>query len=292
MDGMNWDDMKLLLAVHRAGSVSAAAKRLGVSHTTISRRLLGLERDLDARLFRRTARGLEATSIAREIAGDAERMERVASDIERAAARDEGELRGCVRLTATEALASRLLAPRLAPFTAAHPHIAVEITTDLRPLSLARQEAHVAVRLLSPDEPTSVGVRVGDVAYAPYATQSLAERAARGEDIRLVGYSEPLAGPETAWLAARYGSTTFALRSNSTASLVAAACASIGIAMLPLFVGDAEAALVRLADPSEVPSSELWVIAHRDAKATARVAALRRFVIDLLRSARRVLSGG
>jgi DNA-binding transcriptional LysR family regulator len=108
----------------------------------------------------------------------------------------------------------------------------------------------------------------------------------------LLGYTEGLAGPETAWLTRRYPSARFAFRSNSTQALVAAVAEGLGIAMLPAFVGDAEPTVRRLETPTPVPASELWVIAHRDAMKTARVQAVRGFLIELLRAERPRLEPG
>jgi molybdate transport repressor ModE-like protein len=280
---MNWDDVRLLLVVQRSGSIVAAAKKLGISHTTVGRRLAALQEALGVRLFDRTPAGLRPTRAAAELARDAERMEVAAASIELRLAGEDARLEGVVRVTATEALGSRFVARQLALFSESHPLICVELISEARSLSLARREADVAIRLVAPDESTSIGTRVGIIAYAPYASESYLERRAGADRERLVTYDEAIGGEETKWLTDHYASARVVFRSNSTHALLTMVLTGAGIGMLPCFLGDAEPTLRRLAMPAAIPPSPLWVVVHREGKRTARVAALRRFLIAAIR---------
>ena len=286
---MNWDDARVVLAFSRAGNASAAARTLGVSHTTVVRRLQALQADLQKRLVDKTPEGPRLTPAGRELARLAEDMEATAATIERRLLGGETRLEGTVRVTTTEALGSRFLTPHLVEFQRAHPAVEVELVSDTRPLSLARREADVAVRLLRPVEPSSIRKRVGEIGYAAYAAPAYLKAAP--ERPRLVGYDDRLAGPETQRLVASYPDGRFVFRSGSTAALVAAAVAAAGIAMIPCFLGDAEPVLRRLPVPRAVPPSEIWLAIHRDLRRSARTAALFDFLTDLFHAHATALRG-
>jgi DNA-binding transcriptional LysR family regulator len=289
---VNWDDFRFLLALRRSGSLVRAASQLGVSHTTAGRRVASLEAALGTRLVNHTRAGLHLTPAALEMAERVQAMEDIALGIERSITGEDTRLAGRVRVTATEALGGAFLTPHLVDFRRRHPEIEVELISETRILSLARREAEVAVRLLRPMEPTSVGRRVGVVAFAPYAALDYRRRRRSGRSsVELVGYDATLAGPETDWLSAKYPGAAFAFRSNSTRALVSAAVAGMGIAMLPCFLGDAEPSLTRLAAADEAPPYDVWLVVHRDVRRTARVAKLVEHLGDVFRKHGRQLRG-
>jgi DNA-binding transcriptional LysR family regulator len=287
---MNWDDLRVVLALDRAGAVSAAARALGMDRTTTSRRLKALEVALGTRLVTRGSGGMRPSAAAHAIAARAAEMEASALAIGRELAGKEGSVTGTVRVTATEALGTRLLAPALATLCARHPGLTAEVDVEARAVSLARGEADLAVRLLPPVEPTSSGRRIGSVAYGAYVARGAA-RDARPGRVGLLLWSGPIPGSETEWLIRRYPEAPVRLRTNSTAALLLAAVEGAGIAVLPCFVGDSERLLVRLDAPGELPSSGLWVIAHRDLRRSARVATVREEVERVLRASRPALEG-
>lgn len=285
---MNWDDARYLLAVRRARNVSAAASALGVSHTTVARRIAALARELDLRLIERTPEGPRLTPAGVELAALAEPMEAAADSMHRHVAAGERRLRGVVRITTTEALGARLLAPRLPELAARHPGLGVELLPDPRAFSLARREADLAVRLVRPRERSTAGRRVGRLAYAAYASRRyLASRPATD---RILAYGPPVTGAEVGWLERRFPGTV-ALRTASTVALAAAATAGGGVAALPCFVGDAEPNLVRLPAPDEPAPSEVWLVVHRDLRRSAPVAAVSTFVAEALARAAPALEG-
>jgi DNA-binding transcriptional LysR family regulator len=286
---MNWDDARVLLAVYRSRNVTAAAAALGVSHTTVARRIAALQRDLDVRLLARTPEGLRLTEAGVELARLAEAMEAGADAMCRRVAGAERRLRGTVRLTTTEGIGARLLAPRLPDLAARHPGLVVELLPDPRSLSLARREADLAVRLVRPHERATAGRRLGSFAYAAYASRAYLAGPRAPE--RLLAYGPPVARGEEAWLQRRFPGAVTALRSASTVALAAAVVAGGGIGVLPCFVGDAEGELVRLSGPEELPASELWLVVHRDLRRSAPVAAVADFVVEVLARQAPLLDG-
>jgi len=286
---MNWDDARILLAVHRARNLSDAARRLRISHTTVARRLAALSRALDVRLVERAPDGFRLTTDGAALARVAEPMEAAADAMLRQLAGVEQRLVGRVRVTSTEAVGARILAPRLAELAGRHPGLTVELVLDPRALSLSRREADVAVRLVRSRERATVGRRVATMAYAPYAS----ERYLAGPRVpeRVLVYDAPVAGGEVAWLLRRFSGAQIALRSASTLALATAALAGCGIAVLPCFVGDGERGLVRLAPPGELAPSEVWLVIHRDLRRSARTAKVAEHIAETLRLARDELAG-
>lgn len=287
---MRWDDARILLALRRSRNVSEAARSLGVSHTTVARRLEALQRSLEVRLIDRTPEGPRLTAEGAELARLAEPMESAANAMVRRLAGSEQRLVGRVRVTTTEALGARLLATGLAGLAAQHPGLTVELVLDPRPLSLARREADIAVRLVRPKESATVGRRVAHVAYATYASPRYL-RGPRSPE-RLLVYDAPVAGEETEWLLRRYPGAQLAFRTASTLALAAAASGGGGVALLPCFVGDAERGLTRLSPPGEVEPSEVWLVLHRDLRRSARTVAVAEHLADTLGRAGAVLTGG
>lgn len=286
---MRWDDARILLALRCSRNASEAARALGISHTTVTRRLRALQESLEVRLLDRTPEGPRLTPEGAELARLAEPMESAADTMLRALAGAEHRLSGRVRVTATEALGARVLAPGLAALAGRHPGLTVELAPDPRALSLARREADIAVRLVRPVEKSTVGRRVARVAYAAYASPAYL-RAPRSPE-RLLVYGEPVAGEETEWLLNRYPAAQVALRSASTLALASAAAAGGGVTLLPCFVGDAERGLRRLSAPGEVAPSDVWLVVHRDLRRSARTSAVAGQIAESLARAAPMLAG-
>lgn len=289
MHVMNWDDARFLLAVRRARNLADAARGLGVSHTTVARRLVALERALEVRLIDRTPDGPRLTAEGAALARLAEPMESAADAMMRSLAGADRRLVGRVRVTSTEALGARVLAPRLAELAARHPGLTVELVPDPRTLSLARREADVAVRLVRPRERATLGRRVAHVAYAAYASPRYLAGPRSPE--RVLIYDAPVADHEVGWLLRRFPGAQIAVRTASTLALCAAAVAGGGAAVLPCFVGDTEPGLVRLGPPGDLPVSEVWLVIHRDLRRSARASTVADHIASVLARARPELEG-
>src|SRR5215471_3022572 len=141
-----WDDVRFFLAVARTGSLSAAARSLGVGHVTVGRRVAVLEKRLGVTLLNHTPDGFATTSAGEAILRQCAAMENAALDLERIAAGRDALVRGSVRVTTTEALAYQLVAPAIAPLRQAHPELQIDLVAGVRSLDIARREADLAVR--------------------------------------------------------------------------------------------------------------------------------------------------
>ena len=287
---MNWDDLRVFLAVARTGRISAAAKRLAVEHTTVSRRLNGLEEELGVPLFYRTATGYLLTPHGANMLTSAEAMERAAIAVAARAREDSGSVAGCVRVAVAPEFASHWIAPKLAGFRATHSQIKLQILVGTRQRDLSRGEAELAVQSPRPPQQGLLGVRIARATLALYVSKTLLEdRRLRVNSIDALGglpllvYTSPFQMlQEAKWFESILASASIALETNSTHALLAAARASIGVAVLPRFVAQRHDDLVAVSD--NVADHDVWLITHpefrRDPKVRATADFLKRIAAE------------
>ena len=278
----DWNDLRLVLGVARAGGLSGAAKALGLDHSTVFRRLLALEGKLGQPLFERLPQGRYApTQAGQRVAAAAERMEDEALGAARDVAGRDGTLTGRLRVTASETLAYRVLPRHIAAFRRAHPGVLVEMSVDHRVLNLSRREADVALRPVRPREGDLWGRKLADLAWGIYgATDEVAQAgtlasAAGLAGRAMIGWEESASGYLAAdWLTESAPGATVVYRTNSLIHQMVSARAGIGLAVLPCYLGDGAPGLTR-ALPGVIPDlrSELWMVTHTDLRRTARVRA-------------------
>jgi DNA-binding transcriptional LysR family regulator len=293
---LDWGNLRFFLELARTGSLSRAARRLGVDRNTVARRVAALEEDLGLSLFERGPQGWIRTAAGEELSELASRIEADVLALARHAdARDRSALVGTVRLTTATHLAAHLFTPAVPELRARHPGLVLEIAADQRTFDLGRREADLAVRLGRPRDAGLVTRKLSPVAYRFYAAPG-SDAARRGEvDLAadpFVAFDDSLAtSPQERWMADVAPGHRVVFRSNSTASLAAAARAGVGVALLPCFVAERDPALVRLGGPEPV-EHELWLLVHGDLRRAPRVRAVLEWVDALVRRARAELCGG
>lgn len=285
---LDWDDLRVFLELARAGSLSAAARSLRLSHATVGRRLATLEATLGRSLMERRPDGYVLTEDGEGVRALAEAMDERAQAIRRREG-DAAGLTGTVRLTMTQALADIFLIPRLGPLRAANPALDLEIIVDNRTLSLARREADLAVRLARPQRGDLVGRRLATLGYGLYAAPDAPDT--------LIAYDESMAElPEALWLDRHGGGRRVAFRSNSVQGQLAAAVAGFGTAFLPCMLADGVAGLVRHPLPGPPPCSpltrEVWLLVHRDRRDVPRVRTVIEHLVAVFTAERERLEGG
>ena len=279
----DWNELRLVLAVHRAANLTVAAARLNIDHSTAFRRLKALETRLGVRLFERLSGGVyQATEAGQRMAAAAERMEDEALALDRDLTGRDHRLSGRLRVTSSETLAYSRLTRHLASFRQAHPGVAVDLFIDNRVLNLSRREADVALRPVRPRQGDLWGRQLAKIAWGLYATPAyLAGREIPSTGANplanhaLIGWEDAATGIQAAqWLSQAVPEDAFVYRTNSLVNQLVAARAGIGLALLPCYLGDGEDGVVR-ASPEPVPDleGELWIVAHADLKNTARVRA-------------------
>nr|WP_314546609.1 LysR family transcriptional regulator [uncultured Massilia sp.] len=273
----DWNDYRVFLAIARHGTLSEAARRLGLSQPTMGRRLQALEEALARPLFQRTADGYVLTSEGQSVLANIEQMEEQATAVERKLA-GESELEGLVRVSTTEWFGAHLLAPILAGMRIDYPKLAIELVTETRLVSLARREADVSFRFRAFEEPDVVQVRAVALDFGAYASAAYLERCGMpgtGGGHTLItmdtGFGELADVP---WLTGRLPEAAIGLRANSRDVQARLCAAGAGIAVLPRCVGDAKPGLVLLDLGGAPPGRTVWAGYHKDMKRSPRVRAV------------------
>jgi DNA-binding transcriptional LysR family regulator len=292
---LDWEDLRYVLAVAEANSLAAAAKAIGVHHTTVLRRVNAFEKRLGLRLFDRLPAGYALTAGGEELLAAARAMSETIAALERRVAGQDLRLEGVLRLTTTDTLMGSVLPEVLAAFRAEHPGITLEVTTQNLMANLTKRDADLAIRPVSDPPENLVGQRACGIAFAVYAARSYAE-AAGERDLRehvWIAPDDSLTGTVVArWMRRRLGGCRVALRADSLMAMRHAALAGIGAALLPCFLGDAAPGLMRLrAGVIEEMTSALWVLTHEDLRRTARVSAFLGFAAKALARRRALFEG-
>ena len=278
----DWNDLRTVLAVARAGSLAGAARELDLRHSTVFRRIEDAERRLGARLFERSRSGWTPNAQGEAVARAAADMETAALSAERSVSGADERLEGVIRIATSELLAGYLLLPLLGRFLAEHPGIEIEADVSNRNVDLTRREADLALRATMQPPEILVGRRVAVMRYAVYASKAVVGRR-RGppvlEDLPWVGFDERIAHYQIAkWFRAALPQVRPRLRLDSMPALLKAAAAGVGAVLLPTFAGAQESALLRVTPAIDGPEMELWLLNHPDVRGNARVRVLSTFL--------------
>jgi DNA-binding transcriptional LysR family regulator len=287
---LNWDDLRVVLAIAENGTISGAAAVLRISHPTLSRRLRQVEERLGARLFERTPSSCRPTEAGEEMRALASRLRDDIGALEGRIAGRDRSARGPVRLTAPDAVAEYLLPPMLAKICKEAPEVTVELTVSNQVLSLAQRSADIALRVTDDPDPALRGRRVGTVAMAVYAEALMA----RGETAEppWIGYDTALAcSKPAAWVAAHLPERCIRLRANTLLGAAQAVRSGIGFGILPCFVEGSIPGIVRVKPPIRSLEAGLWLLVHPDIARVPRVRAACDALARMRKRAAPLLSG-
>jgi DNA-binding transcriptional LysR family regulator len=295
----DWSDVRYFLAVARHGSTLAAARALGLNQSTVHRRLAELESKLGRELVKRHPNGYRLTEFGKEMLPYAEQIERaiIAFDQHKdTIAR--GEV-GVIRLTCPEPIMYRILQSGLLDrFHARHPGLQVEFVMSDKYLDLSKGDADVALRSGDTDDNALVGRKVADSIWAVYGTLKYLERRGRPEGIEglrhhaIIGLDESMANHRaTKWLLEVAPDAGIVARVSSVLGLVSAAKSGIGLAPMPIALGDAEADLVRVLGPIPELTRSWRLLTNPDLRSTPRVSAFFEFINSELAALKPILTG-
>lgn len=267
---MQWDDLRIFLAIGRAGSISGAAKRLGVQHSTVSRRLRSLEERLGTRLIDRRTSGYELTDAGEELQLSASKIEIEILEFEGALSGQDTDAAGELRVSAINNMASTVLMPLFAGFSRMYPGIELHVLVSNRFVKLADRDADVAIRLTNTPRDTLIGTRLTTVASAVYGARDNSARVrADGAQVKWLGIE--CCGFHTSWTRNACPEREHNFYVDDTLLTLAALRAGAGLAYLPCFMGDSDPELVRVRDPEPQHDLGLWLVYHRDLRRTKRV---------------------
>ena len=282
-NGLEWDDLRFFLALSRAGSLMGAARMLGVEHSTVARRISGLEDALGLRLFDRLPRGWRPTSEGEYLIVRAEAVETQVYALTRAAAGVDS-LSGEVRVSAPPLILAHLVSPAIAPLLERHPGVTPMLIGTSRKSDLDKAEADIALRLGKVTGPDLVTRRVGSVGYGFYGRVDQIERPSR--DRVYLGFEDPVAErPQVQLLRDKVSmeGARIGLLSNDIATLITASRSGLGIALLPRFFAAKLPDLIELPDVSLIPAQPLHLVMHADIRLAPRVRLVANHLYDDVR---------
>lgn len=291
---LNWDDLKYFTAVAEAGSTLGAAQALGVSQTTVARRITALEEALGLELFERLSTGYRLTPTAEVLREHAEDVGDAARIFADAASSQHRDVSGDVRITTFELYGTHLLAPILRKLRLAHPAIRIEIETSPDIRDLGSGTADIALR--NSERPTGRGVvgrRIADDPWTLFASRSYVEEFGRPGTIDALsrhsfvgGGGKRLWPGYRKWLVENGLEGAVSLQHDSEAGLYSAVRSGLGLAVLPSFVAGRDPDLVRIMPPRESDRSGLWLLTHERLRNVPRI----RLVLDFIARELRALA--
>ncbi|WP_438463135.1 LysR family transcriptional regulator [Marinomonas sp. PE14-40] len=295
MKVFEWDDLRVFLAIYRGRSVRAASKLMGVSHSTISRRLQAMESQLDLKLFVRHNEGFILTEMGEAMVERAERVESEILSMEREVFGRDALLSGPIRITMLPHIAQHLIIPHIVKFTALYPDIHIEIDANNNIVDLDRRNADIAIRFQAEPEDHLIGRKLPDFGLAVYASLDYeAEHSFTGKkpSARWLSWEKANQnGLLSRWIKATpYAYCQVQHSIADPLALQQAVIAGLGFAYLFSFTADQASQLKRLPniDMQFIPA---WILTHPDSIATERVKVFARFLWDALNEDKDLIQG-
>jgi molybdate transport repressor ModE-like protein len=287
---MQWDDARIFLAVAREGSFSNAAKRLGVQHSTVSRRIRSLEEKLATPLVERKATGYVLTDAGEELKQSASLIERELLSFEGAVGGQAEDVAGELRVTAIANMASTVLMPYFARFSTAYPMVELNVQVTNNSVRLAEREADVAIRQTNKPQETLIGTRLTTVASAVYGERGYCEAVKSGQSVeKWIGVD--CCDYHRIWTKEAWPQADHEFYVDETSLTLAAMKEGLGVGFLPCFLGDSDADLVRFREPEKQHELGLWLLYHRDLRNTKRVTLFRKHMQREIKQAASLFEG-
>ena len=274
----NWNLAKSFLAVLDAGSLSGAARALGVSQPTLGRHVSELEASLGETLFERGREGLKPTDAALTIAEEARRLADAGSRLSLAAAGKATEIAGTVRITASQIVATYLLPAIIGRLIAVHPGLEVELVSTSEVENLLRRDADIALRMVEPAQLDLVSRKIAEMPLGIFAHRDYLDRCGRPHEPAdlwkhvVIGYDrseQAIRG--FAAIGYKVDAHFFRFRTDDQVTAWEAVRAGMGVGFGPLWLGARDASLERLAPDIPRPSLRMWMVKHREIRTSARI---------------------
>ncbi|WP_241127031.1 LysR family transcriptional regulator [Novosphingobium terrae] len=278
---IDWEDQRAFLAVLEAGSLSAAARAMGVAQPTMRARIEALEQALGVVLFTRSVRGLVPTEQARALKDSAAAMARASEAFVRAASAPPGEVAGAVRLSVSDMVGIEVLPAMLASLREKHPGLILEIVTSNASANLLDQEVDLAVRMHPPKQAALVARKVPAIPLGLFAHRDYLAR--RGMPRTLADLNtHDIIGPDRSLADQTYMAQLFpdlphdrvTIRTDSHPAQLAAARAGLGIAVMQTPLGQRDPALRAVLPDLSIAPLETWIVTHEDLRHVPRVRAV------------------
>jgi len=276
----NWDNLRLFLAVAEAGTVKAAADSIGVSHTTVLRRMDQFEQEIEAKLFKRLQSGYELTDFGRGILSGTLDVRQRVEQLELQIKGQDSKLDGCLRISQPESENINLY-PVYAEFRKLYPNITLQITSSSKLSNLKRQEVDVALRFIEKPQDLLVGRCVGRVDFGIYGSKEYFRKFEKTPDLKdldwilLRDFSKKSSKAKDleSWISKRVKHPKISLQTETSSDIINAACAGIGVGFMSTISAKRYDKLIALPLDTPAFSLKLWVLTHKDLRHTAMVKA-------------------
>jgi len=285
----DWNDLRYFLELSRQGKLVRAAARLHVDHTTVSRRITVLEKQLDVRLFDKSPNGYKLTDAGLRLLPLAEQIETRSNQLYQEIAGKDARLGGTVRVAAPEALGSQVIARHVASFCRDHPDIEIELVAETRRMSLSKREADIAISFSRPESGRLIAWKLCDYRLRLYATRDyLANHApiTRLEDLSqhgFVSYIEDLIEmPELRFFDNTIKNAHVVFRSTNVSAQYNAILDGLGLGLVHCFMAQRENRLQVVLPEQISVERTYWLLVHEDLRHVARVDAVCKFLTGLL----------
>ena len=282
---MNWDDVRVFLAVARAGQFVAAARSLKVDHATAARRVTALERALNARLLDRRTTGVLLTESGERFISAAERMETAFLQAQAELGDRDVELSGTVRIGAPDGLSTYYLAARFAALAERYPAIAIQLVPTPQAGMVGRREVDIAIVLEKPEAGRFVARKLTDYSLGLFASADYLGRCPEPDtlaslaDHRLVGYVEEFNySPALDYVSELCGPLPIAFQCASAVGQLEAVRAGVGIGVLHDFIARRHPDLLRVM-PEHRALRSYWIVEHEDTRGIGRIRAVHDFLV-------------
>lgn len=287
MQSHDWNDLKYLLSLHREGKLTEAARTVGVSETTVARRIKTLEQALETTLFLRSSNGrYEPTDAALEILAHAEAIEASNAAIKGISGERTHRVTGCVRLSAVPIIVNRFLVPSLIELNQLHPSLTVELVPTADNLDLSKRDADLSVRFA---RPSGGGLRtktqkLGELAFAPYAASWISPD--HYGTLGWITYAETHSDlPQARWLeaAAKASELRASLRVTDIETAMQAVAEGIGRTLLPSAIVSSDPRFREIEPEGDAgfPSREVWLLSHTDQTSRLSITATKDWLTSL-----------
>jgi len=293
---MNWGDIQFFLSVARFGSARVAAQKLGISHSTVSRRIENLETDLGTRLFERDVSGYRLTTEGQSMLDYTEQAEDALVNAELHLQGRDGVLGGDIRITTPDVLANHLLMPDVAQFGEKYPEINIEFSVSSNVFELMRGESDIAIRIMEFGNPVPeplIGRKLADIASCYYASDEYLATHKPWEansSARWIGWGHKDKYPQ--WVKeSPYPHLPTQYLMNQAGLQLEAARAGMGLVMLPCFYADKAEGIKRLPNSQPSLDHQAWLLSHPDHREVTRLKIFRAFLVELFEQKKNLLAG-
>jgi DNA-binding transcriptional LysR family regulator len=294
----DWNDLRYFLELSRQGKLVKAALRLQVDHTTVSRRIASLEKQLQARLFDKSPTGYQLTDAGMRLLPMAEKIESQSNDLYQKLSGKDARLSGTVRISTSEGIGAQVIARHIGEFRAEHPDIEIELMADTRRTSLSKREADIAITFSRPESGRLKGWKLCDYRLKLYGSSDYLANHSKIMSIdnlaqhEFVSYIDDLIEmPELRYFESTFKNAHVVFRSTNLNAQYNAIRSGVGLGLVHCFMAANDPQMVAVLPDQILVQRSFWLMVHEDLRDVARVDAVCQFITRLLRDNEALMMG-